>query len=291
MTTKINWCLRLLATSSAVIGLASLTAVAQQKMPETTKQSIIGKGTVTTEQLQGTVEYVEGNRLVVRMAGGDIREFDPPESRRFVIDGRELTVRDLKPGTKLTATVATTTTPVTDRTTTIGSGRVWWVAGNTVILTLPNGENRTYKVRDDYKFVVDGQPATVSDLRKGMTIAAERIVEEPRTEIVSNTTVVGQAPPTPAPKAVVAQTPPPAPAPVREAVQARPAPAPAPAPVQTAQAPPPPAPVQVAQAAPPPPAPEQLPTTGSQLPLVGVLGLIVTIAGFGLRRIGRAGNL
>ena len=66
-------------------------------------------------------------------------------------------MRDLKPGTKLTATVTTTTTPVTVRTTTVGSGRVWYVAGTTVILTLPNGENRQYKVARDYKFTVERQ--------------------------------------------------------------------------------------------------------------------------------------
>jgi hypothetical protein len=172
-----------------------MTGVAQQKLPETTKESIRSKASVTTEQLHGTVEYVEGNGLVVRMTDGSIREFDVPESRKFTIDGRDLTVHDLKRGTKLSATVTTTTTPVTDRTTTVGTGTVWWVAGKTVIITLPNGENRTYTVKDDYRFNVEGNKnATVSDLKKGMKISAERIVEEPRTEIVSNTVVTGQAP-------------------------------------------------------------------------------------------------
>jgi LPXTG-motif cell wall-anchored protein len=266
--------LRVLTTSFAVIGILSLTAVAQEKMPKTTKESISGKATVTTEKLQGTVQYVEGNHLVVRMSDGAIREFNPPESRRFIIDGQELTVRDLKPGTKLSATITTTTTPVTERTTTVGTATVWWVAGPNVILTLPNGENRTYKVKDNYKFIVDGKPATVFDLKKGMRVAAEKIVEEPRTEIASDTTVVGQAPPRQAPKPVVAQTPPPAPAPTREVAQSRPAPTPAPTPVEVAQA---------------QPAPAQLPSTGSQLPLVGLLGLILTAAGIGFRRISRAG--
>ena len=179
----------------AVITLMSVTVAGQEEVPKITKESVRGRAEVTTEQLQGTVVYVEGNHLVVRMADEDIREFNPPESRRFLIDGREVTVRDLKPGTKLTATVTTTRTSVTDRTTTIGSGKVWWVAGKTVIVTLPNGENRTYKVTDDYKFNVEGREATVFELRKGMQIAAQKIVEEPRTEIVADTVVTGQAPP------------------------------------------------------------------------------------------------
>ena len=117
-----------------------------------------------------------------------------PESRRFLVGGKELKVGQLKPGTQLTATVTSTRTPVTDRTTTIGSGKVWFVAGNTVIVTLPNNENRQYTVDENYRFNVEGQKASVHDLRKGMTISAAKIVEEPRVEIASNTVVTGEAP-------------------------------------------------------------------------------------------------
>src|SRR6185295_981266 len=106
----------------------------------------------------------------------------------------------LKPGTKLTATVTTTKTPVTERTTTIGTGKVWWVAGNTVIITLPNNENRMYKVNDNYHFKVDGKDASVHDLRKGMVIAAEKIVESPKAELATNVAVTGEAPPAPQPR-------------------------------------------------------------------------------------------
>jgi hypothetical protein len=146
------------------------------------------------EQPHGTVSMWEGNHLVVRMTNG-ASEFKVPESRKFTIDGRDLTVHELKPGTQLSATVTTTTTPITDRTTTVGTGTVWWVAGKTVVITLPNGENRTFTVKDDYKFSIEGnKSATVSDLKKGMRISAQKIVEEPRTEIASDTVVTGQAP-------------------------------------------------------------------------------------------------
>jgi hypothetical protein len=243
-------------------------------MPQTTKESIRGTSTVKTERLQGTVEYVEGNRLVVRMSDGEIRHFEVPESRRFIIDGQEKTIHDLKPGTKLTATITTTTTPLTDRTTTVGTGTVWWVSGKTVIVTLPNGENRTYKVSDDYRFIVEGKQATVSDLRKGMRISAQKIVEEPKTELTSGVVVSGQAPPAPIPKPVAAQAPP---LPVRE-------PAPAPAPVAAPTPEPAPVTVQVAQV---PPVPVQLPKTGSYIPVVGILGLLFMTAGLGLRLMNR----
>jgi hypothetical protein len=259
--------------SAAGIAAAMLTqlAVAQQ-MPRTTKEQIAGTAAVTTEKLNGTVVVVDGNKLVVRMASGDIRYFEPPESRKFLIDGEELKVQQLKPGTKLQATVTTRTTPITERTTTIGTGKVWHVSGNSVIITLPNGENRQYKVDSNYRFVVGGQKASVFDLKKGMVINAEKIVEVPRTELATDVAVTGQAPP--APRPVVAET--------RTTPEPRtspPAPAPAPEPA--------PAPQQVAQAAPAPapdPAPATLPDTASPFPLIGIVGLV--LAGVGFARLG-----
>jgi len=194
MTARVNTILALTAIAAGST-MVLVSGVAQQQLPQTTRESIKGKTAVNTEQLKGTVEYVEGNHLVLRTADGNIREFNVPESRKFTIDGRDVTVHDLKRGTQLSAIVTTTTTSVTDRTTTVGTGTVWWVAGKTVIITLPNGENRTYTVEDSFKFNVEGnKTANVSDLKKGMKISAEKIVEEPRTEIVSNTVVTGQAP-------------------------------------------------------------------------------------------------
>jgi hypothetical protein len=166
-------------------------------MPQTTKETIKGGPKITTEKLRGTVLQAEGNTLVVQMSTGEIKEFVVPESRKFIIDGKELSVHDLKVGTKLRATVTTTKTPITERTTTIGSGTVWFVSGNNVIITLPDGENRNYKVEDHFQFNISGEKATVHDLRKGMTISAQKIVEEPRSELKTDTAVTGEAPRTP----------------------------------------------------------------------------------------------
>jgi len=176
--------------------VVSLIAAAQQ-MPQTTKETIKGGPKITTEKLRGTVLQAEGNTLVVQMSTGEIKEFVVPESRKFIIDGKELSVHDLKVGTKLRATVTTTKTPITERTTTIGSGTVWFVSGNNVIITLPDGENRNYKVEDHFQFNISGEKATVHDLRKGMRISAQKIVEEPRSELKTDTAVTGEAPRTP----------------------------------------------------------------------------------------------
>lgn len=244
-----------LCTAPMVFGL-----MAQQQMPRTTKERVPGAASVKTEQLRGTVVYAEGNRLVVKMSSGDLRTFEVPPSRRFIIDGQERTVNELQPGTKLTATVTTTTTPVTERTTTVGSGKVWYVAGNTVILTLPNNENRMYKVNDNYRFMVEGQKASVHDLRKGMVISAEKIVEEPKTEVATDVAVTGSAPAKPKPQPTEAS----------RAAEPEPKPSPAPA---AAPAPAPARPTPAPVAEPAETAPAELPKTGSPVPLIGLAGL------------------
>jgi hypothetical protein len=73
-----------------------------------------------------------------------------------------------------------------------------------------NGENKQFIVKDDTRFTVNGNPATVLDLKKGTVVYAETILEEPMTEITMDTTVVGQAP-TPVPavaQALPAELPP-----------------------------------------------------------------------------------
>jgi hypothetical protein len=254
------------------LALFTLTLLpAQQPMPQTTTEKIPGKTSVTTQKLSGRVVNVDGNELLVRLLGGELRTFHVPDSRIFVVDGKELSVHELKPNSTLTATVTTTTTPVTERTTTVGSGKVWHVAGNTVILTLPNNENRMYKVQESYRFMVDGQPATVHDLRKGMVVSAVKIVESPKTEIASNTTVIGHGPPQPKPSEMPTEA------------QLRPAAVPAAAPTAAAAAEPAPAPAATESN----PA-TALPSTASPIPLIGLMGLLFAAAAFGVRRVRRS---
>lgn len=239
----------------AVVVLLAAPVAAQ--MPQTTTEKAKGEATVTTEKMSGEVVKVEGSTVVVKMSSGELRTFsNVPDSRRAVVDGKEVGVRDLQPGTKLTATITKTVTPVTVRTTTVGTGRVFFVSGPNVILTLPNGENKQYTVKPDYKFIVNGKPATVYELRPGMTVSAEKIVEEPAVEIATDTKVVGTGP---AAKQVAA--------------------APAYTPAET----------PAAAAAPAPAAPPaKLPKTGSPVPLVGLLGLALVGSSFALRMFRRS---
>src|SRR6516165_10382138 len=175
-----------------LIALAPTQISAQA--PQTTKEAVRGTTSTKTEQLNGTVAYVTGNNLVVIMSTGQVRTFQVPPTRRFMIDGKELTVGQLQTGTTLTATTTTYATPVTEITTTSGTGKVLWVAGNNLVLQLPTNEVKAYTVSDSARFNVDGKEATLQDLRQGMTISAEKVVEVPGVDFVSDTVVTGHAP-------------------------------------------------------------------------------------------------
>jgi hypothetical protein len=262
--------MNLISATSAFVLCGMLAA---QPTPQTRKEQIQTGAASATETASGTLLSVNDNTLVVRLTNGNVRMFTPPPSLRYLIDGKELTINELKPGTKLNAAVTTTHTSITDRTTTVGEGTVWYVSGPNVILTLPNGENRQYKVKDDYKFNVEGRPATVFDLRKGMKVKAEKIVEEPRVVLSTDRRVTGTAPP-----ALVAK--------------ASPVPASDPTPTPAPRAAPRPAPVESAAAQTPTPAPaseeplpKKLPSTAGHLSAVGLLGLLCGASALFVRRI------
>jgi hypothetical protein len=182
---------RVLITAAGVMILTA-GPLAQTK---TTEPS--GTAKVTTSQMTGEVVLVDGNNLLVRMTpSGQYRIFNVEPTRQVMIDGQPKTVRELTPGTILTATITTTEQPVTDRTATVTNGTVWFVdkVRNHLIVTLENGENRSYNVPAGYKFTVGGKPATIEDLRQGMKLSATKIISEPRTEMSTSTVVTGKAP-------------------------------------------------------------------------------------------------
>jgi hypothetical protein len=267
-------------TSLLFAAIVSGLALAQQ----TTAERVRGPAVVSTSQVKGEVVLVEGNDLLVKLSTGDLKTFHVPETRKFLIDGRELSVHDLQPGTTLTATVKTTTTPVTVRTKSRLSGRVWFVAAPNVILTLPDGQNKQYVVKqeDNVRFTIEGRPATVFDLRKGMTVSAEKIVEAPDVEITADTSVVGHAP------ALQAAAPrpatPPVTPPAAPATEALPLPTPA-APDTAAPAAPRPAAPETTTATPAQPAAPETSGTGTSLLLwLSLIAMIIIVIVMVVRR-------
>jgi LPXTG-motif cell wall-anchored protein len=171
---------------------ASMSAQVQIHVGTTTGQAT---KEVTIES--GQVVAVEGNDLFVKMSDGTLRDFpNVPESAKVTVDGQQLGIHELKPGMKLQRTTVITTTPQVVTTVETVTGKVWYIAPpSTVILTLENGTNQTFKIPEGQKFVVNGKETDAWGLRKGMQVTATRITEVPLTSVTQHTQVTGTMPP------------------------------------------------------------------------------------------------
>lgn len=174
----------------------SMSAMAQEQAPPPEAEKPAPPATMTLPGLVATtnrvtceVVQVEGTYLLVKLESGEVRVFNVNPERRFIIDGKPLTVQQLKPGTILTATF-TSTPPVGAPVTTV-TGKIWYVSGNMVIVTLPDGTNKSYTAPPGFKFMVNDESVPVSKLRKGMKVTAHRIPEPPAMEMSYDVEVTG----------------------------------------------------------------------------------------------------
>ncbi len=172
---------------------------------------VAAQAQTTTEVRSGTVVSVEGNHVVIHMSTGEDKEFDVPDDFKVTVDGKEITVHELKPGTKLTRTITTTTEPKTVYTTTVKNGVVWHVQPPQLIITGADKVNRQYQVPDWLKFEVDGKQLTVFELRKGMRLSATIVSEQKSTLVTETPGGVSGSAPAAAPAATPAATPAPEP--------------------------------------------------------------------------------
>ena len=224
----------------------SVSAAAQV---QTQKTEALGETTRTVTVERGEIVYVNGNNVVVKLDDGRLEHFNNvPDSVTVLVDGKHLNVHQLKAGMHLERQTITSSTPRVITTVETVTGKVWHVSPpNSVILTLENGENQSFNIPKGQKFNVDGQETDAWGLKKGMTVSAQRVTEVPETVVTQEIKRTGKMPP-----------PPPQPKPDVPILVAVPA-APAPAPVETAAS---------------EPKPAKLPTTGSDLPLIGLLGVL-----------------
>jgi hypothetical protein len=228
-------------------------------MAQETTQTTTSRGQVTekTQVRSGEVIYVAGNDLVVKTDDGQVKHIQVPEGATATVDGQQVAVHDLKPGTKLQRTITTTTTPETVTTVRTIKGQVWQVQPPvSVILRLPNGTNKQYKIPAGQKFDINGKQTDAWGLKKGMNVTATAITERPDTMIAQTGTTTGEAPPPP-------ETPPQEGALlVEEEVVS--------------------APTEVAQAE---QQPMTLPQTASDLPVIGFVGVLALAIGLKLKTI------
>jgi LPXTG-motif cell wall-anchored protein len=149
------------------------------------------------------IVYVQGNDLVLKLEGGKVEHLVVPDSDRFTIGGKDVSVRELKPGTKLTQTITTTTTPrYVNKVRTI-KGKIWHVTPTgRVIVTLPDGTNQVYNIPSHAKVTVKGKPMTSFGLRKGMTFEATIVTDSSESVLERTKLAVGEEP-TPATPALL----------------------------------------------------------------------------------------
>ena len=140
---------RFVATTTACLAFTlSLSAQVETKTTTAT-----GQANIVTKVERGEVVTVSGSDLVIKMADGTIRNFENvPESARVTVDGKQLSIRDLKPGMKLQRTITTTTTPMTITTVQTVEGKFWAITPPlSIILTLEDGKNQQFKIPEDQR--------------------------------------------------------------------------------------------------------------------------------------------
>ena len=201
----------------------------------------------TVEVKRGKVLAVHGNELIFRGPEG-VKSVHVPDDFRFDMDGKQLSIHQLKPGMRLSAVITTTTRPVEMTTTEVRSGEVVHTQGGAVILRKDNGElvKFTTKTIKESGAVVtkDGKPIDLTTLRAGSRLTATFVTKQPPTMVTEQEL-----------KVFAANPPPPAPRPK-------------------------PKPARVAQVR--EPQPKTLPKTAGPLPLVGLGGLAMLAIGLGL---------
>jgi LPXTG-motif cell wall-anchored protein len=216
----------------AVVAMGASVAIAQ---------------TTTYEIKQGTVLHVYGNHLVVQMADGTVRDADIPSDFLFEVDGRKVPVSQLKPGTKLTQTIATTSTPHVVKTTEVKEGTVVQRIGQTLIYRDKLGQiHKVTGIPEGFQLYRNGKAVPIEALAGGDRVTAHIVHKEESIITEEDMRVAGAAP---------------------KAPKAKPAP--------------------VTRRAAPKPAPPVLPKTGSDLPLVGFAGLFALVFGLGIAAIRR----
>ena len=227
--------------------------------------------TTATETKAFEVIAVDGNNLVVRLPEGT-REMTVPEDFRFNVDGRQMSVHELMPGMRGTATITTRTTMTPVTVTEVKDGQVVQASGGAIIVRTAEGVKSFTQGDVDkrgVKIMKDGKPASISDFHSGDRLTATIVTSRPPRTVTEKEVQATLARAEPAP------APPPSPAAAPTPSAAAPAPPSAAAPARPA-----------AQGRAEPPSSRSLPKTASPLPLLALTGLasILGAAALAVRR-------
>jgi hypothetical protein len=165
--------------------------------------------TTTSEVRRFQVVSVDGNKVVVKGQRGS-QEITVPDDFRFTVNGKKISVHELKPGMKGSATITTTTTVTPVHTTQVRNAEVVQASANSIIVRGAKGfqmytegdvEKRGIKV---YK---NGRPVTFSDLHAGDKLTATIVTEGPPKVVTQREVQARLASPPPPPATAAATAP------------------------------------------------------------------------------------
>ncbi len=154
----------------------------------------------TTHQIdvnRGTVIYAQGNDMVIKMEDGTLELFWVPIGYKVSVDGKQVAVQDLKPGTVLTQTITTTRQVqlITDIRTVDAKVLEVKPQSHPPTLTVSSGDKiRHYEVPEGTKFTLDGKEMTLADLSPDMQVKGTVITTIPYSSTSRSRKVSGQAP-------------------------------------------------------------------------------------------------
>src|SRR5262245_46839202 len=140
-----------------------------------------GQTSTTTETKKFEVIAVDGNQLVVKLPEGT-RELTVPDDFRFTVEGRQISVHELKAGMKGTAEVTTKTTVTPVTVTEVKNGTVMQASGSTVTVRTDNGIKMFTEgdvQKRGVKIMRDGKPLSLSDLHAGDKLTATIVTTKP----------------------------------------------------------------------------------------------------------------
>lgn len=138
-----------------------------------------------------TVVYVAGNDLVIKASDGSILNYMVPAGYKFTAAGKAVTIDALKPGTQLTAPIATGADPQVVGSIAVAKAKVYSVAPPDSVTLIMSDGSKEFTLPAGESFMVDGKPVALSALKPDTMVDVTAIMP------VADGAAAGPAPATP----------------------------------------------------------------------------------------------